>query len=69
MFTPPPPPGGARLGEGLKVIAWADDGVVEAIAHVEEPTLGVQWHPERLDPSDRWAIDLFIDMCEAIRAR
>ncbi|MBP7560532.1 MAG: gamma-glutamyl-gamma-aminobutyrate hydrolase family protein [Armatimonadetes bacterium] len=58
----------ARLGEGLKVIAWADDGVVEAIAHVEEPVLGVQWHPERLDPPDRWAIELFISMCEAIRA-
>ena len=36
---------------------------------VEEPVLGVQWHPERLDPPDRWAIELFISMCEAIRAR
>ncbi|MCB5170329.1 gamma-glutamyl-gamma-aminobutyrate hydrolase family protein [Streptomyces bambusae] len=37
-----------RLGAGLVVSAWADDGTVEA---VELPgpqwVLGVQWHPER----------------------
>ncbi len=37
-----------RLGEGLRVVAHATDGVVEA---VEDPThpfyIGVQWHPER----------------------
>jgi putative glutamine amidotransferase len=36
-----------RLGEGLLVTAWADDGTVEAL---EDPSLpffvGVQWHPE-----------------------
>jgi putative glutamine amidotransferase len=36
-----------RLGSGLREVAWADDGVVEAI---EDPTarfaLGVLWHPE-----------------------
>jgi putative glutamine amidotransferase len=38
-----------RLGRGLKPVAWAPDGVIEA---VEEPNhhfvLGVQWHPESL---------------------
>lgn len=43
-----------RLGEGLRAIAWAQDGVVEA---VDAPGtagwfLGVQWHPE-----DTWAGD------------
>ena len=37
------------VGKGLRVVAKAPDGVVEAI---EDPTLplflGVQWHPERL---------------------
>jgi putative glutamine amidotransferase len=39
----------ARIGRGLRIIATAPDGVVEAI---EDPTmplwLAVQWHPERL---------------------
>jgi putative glutamine amidotransferase len=38
-----------RLGAGLEPVAWADDGVIEA---VEAPgdgfTLGVQWHAECL---------------------
>lgn len=36
-----------RLGEGLKAIAWADDGVVEAMEMADNPNLlAVQWHPE-----------------------
>jgi putative glutamine amidotransferase len=35
-----------RLGEGLRAVAWADDGVVEAIEHEADPVLAVQWHPE-----------------------
>ena len=35
-----------RLGDGLRAVQWAEDGVVEA---VEGPgILAVQWHPERL---------------------
>jgi putative glutamine amidotransferase len=38
-----------RIGRGLRVVARAPDGVVEAI---EDPTMpmwvGTQWHPERL---------------------
>jgi gamma-glutamyl-gamma-aminobutyrate hydrolase PuuD len=36
-----------RIGEGLREVAWADDGVVEGL---EDPSkrfaLGVLWHPE-----------------------
>ncbi len=36
-----------RVGDGLREVAWADDGVVEGL---EDPTcrfaLGVLWHPE-----------------------
>jgi putative glutamine amidotransferase len=36
-----------RVGEGLREVAWADDGIVEG---VEDPSrrfvLGVLWHPE-----------------------
>lgn len=36
------------LGEGLRVIARAEDGIVEAVDHPGAPGwfLGVQWHPE-----------------------
>lgn len=36
-----------ELGEGLRPVAWAEDGVVEAVEHVDHPwCIGVQWHPE-----------------------
>jgi gamma-glutamyl-gamma-aminobutyrate hydrolase PuuD len=39
--------GFGRIGEGLREVAWADDGTIEA---VEDPaqrfTVGVLWHPE-----------------------
>lgn len=36
-------------GEGLEVVGWSPDGVVEALAHRRHPfAIGVQWHPERL---------------------
>lgn len=37
-----------RLGNGLVAVAWAEDGIVEAIESKVRPfTIGVQWHPER----------------------
>jgi putative glutamine amidotransferase len=36
-----------RVGEGLREVAWAEDGTVEAIEDPEKPFLvGVLWHPE-----------------------
>jgi putative glutamine amidotransferase len=36
-----------RVGAGLQPVAWADDGVIEAIEHGAHPwCIGVQWHPE-----------------------
>jgi putative glutamine amidotransferase len=36
-----------RLGEGLRAVAWAEDGVIEAVEHTTHPwCIGVQWHPE-----------------------
>ena len=55
-----------RLGEGLRVIARSDDGVVEAI---ELPgaryVVGVQWHPERcLDlPGQKQLVEQFVEEC------
>jgi putative glutamine amidotransferase len=37
----------ARLGEGLRAVAWAEDGTIEAVELPERPEmLAVQWHPE-----------------------
>lgn len=42
-----------RIGKGLCPIQWCDsDGCVEAIVHESLPILGLQWHPERLLPSE-----------------
>jgi gamma-glutamyl-gamma-aminobutyrate hydrolase PuuD len=41
-----------RLGDGLTAVAWADDGLIEAI-ELDAPgcpfTVAVQWHPEAGD--------------------
>ena len=37
----------ARLGEGLRAVAWADDATIEAVEAEGCPELvAVQWHPE-----------------------
>ena len=57
-----------RLGRGLRVIASAPDGIVEAI---EDPTLplwvGVQWHPERL-PGEADHEQLFVMLVQKAAA-
>jgi len=36
-----------RLGDNLRAVAWAADGLVEAIEHAAHPEcIAVQWHPE-----------------------
>jgi putative glutamine amidotransferase len=36
-----------RIGAGLREVAWAEDGIVEAVEDPEKPFLvGVLWHPE-----------------------
>lgn len=36
-----------RLGAGLRAVAWADDGTVEAVELAGRPEIrAVQWHPE-----------------------
>lgn len=40
-----------KLGEGLTAVAWAEDGIIEAIETDIEDwyVVGVQWHPESMD--------------------
>ncbi len=53
-----------RLGEGLRAVAWADDGVIEAVELEEHPYLtAVQWHPELTaadDPAQQALFDELI---------
>lgn len=48
-----------RLGEGMTVVARAEDGTVEAVV-VDAPawTVGVQWHPEDTFTTDPHQIEL-----------
>jgi putative glutamine amidotransferase len=39
----------ARVGQGLRAVAWSPDGVIEAVEREDgAPVLAVQWHPESL---------------------
>ncbi len=40
----------ATVGDGFRVVARAPDGVIEAIESADGTILGVQFHPERMDP-------------------
>lgn len=59
----------ARVGEGLHVVARAEDGIVEAIEadHSGSFLLGVQWHPEELVDDHRSMRQLFAHFVQACR--
>jgi gamma-glutamyl-gamma-aminobutyrate hydrolase PuuD len=60
-----------RIGQGLRPVGWAEDGVVEAVELPEARfCLGVQWHPEclgREDPS-YGLFRAFVDEAREVRA-
>jgi len=58
-----------RLGQGLRDVAWAPDGIVEGVELPDGPTLvvGVQWHPEDLVDHDPAARKLFQALVQAAR--
>jgi gamma-glutamyl-gamma-aminobutyrate hydrolase PuuD len=55
-----------RVGEGLREVAWAEDGSVEAL---EDPTrrfaVGVLWHPEA--GNDQQLFDALVDAARSSR--
>ncbi len=57
-----------RIGDGLRCVAWAEDGVIEAVEHTMHPwCIGVQWHPEmQLDEQPQR--DLFAALVAAATA-
>ena len=61
----------SRLGSGLRVVARAEDGTVEAVEAVDRPwMIGVQWHPERTpdDPATRRLFERFVEAAAEYRA-
>lgn len=60
------------LGEGLIAVQHCpEDGCIEAVSHRELPILGVQWHPERIDPEragicGEKILDYFVSLAKAI---
>ncbi len=57
-----------RTGQDLRAIAWANDGVIEAIEDVRPGrfVLGVQWHPElawERDELSRGIFERFVAAC------
>ncbi|MGH7314057.1 MAG: gamma-glutamyl-gamma-aminobutyrate hydrolase family protein, partial [Candidatus Rokuibacteriota bacterium] len=60
-----------RLGRGLRDVAWAPDGVIEAVDLPDARgfVVGVQWHPEELVDHDPAARNLFSALVTASRSR
>jgi putative glutamine amidotransferase len=61
----------SRLGDGLRAVAHAPDGVIEGVAGTSEAwwVVGVQWHPEELVASrEAWDRALFARFADAVRA-
>lgn len=58
-----------RLGRGLRDVAWAPDGVIEAVDGPDGRgfVVGVQWHPEDLADHDPVARNLFSALVAAAR--
>lgn len=52
-----------RLAEGLRAVAWSEDGLVEAVEG--DHLLAVQWHPERMTslPEVQHFFRDFIEQC------
>lgn len=58
-----------RVGDGLRVVARASDGTVEALEHGTHPWLAVvQWHPELTaagDPTQQRLFDVLVEQAGA----
>lgn len=59
------------LGEGVEAVAWAPDGVVEAIEvpDAPAPVLGVQWELQQEWQSDARSLQVFADFVSAAADR
>ncbi len=58
-----------RLGRQLAAVAWADDGVIEAVEDPDREIVAVQWHPEQMPdrPEQMRLFGWLIDRADAHR--
>lgn len=57
----------SKLGEGLRVNAVAEDGIIEGVELLDHPFgIGVQWHPEWLQSDYRMMrlFEAFVEACK-----
>jgi gamma-glutamyl-gamma-aminobutyrate hydrolase PuuD len=52
-----------RVGDGLRAVAWADDGIIEGLEDRDRRIVAVQWHPEQLPDQPR-EMELFAWLVE-----
>lgn len=58
-----------QVAPDLRPVAYAPDGVIEAVESPDGRLIGVQWHPERLFDTQDAARRLFADLVERVEAR
>lgn len=55
-----------RLGRRLRAVAFAPDGIIEAVEHrFKRFVVGVQWHPERDFEGNRRLFRAFVTACKS----
>lgn len=52
-----------RVGDGLRAVAWAEDGIIEGLEDRDRRIVAVQWHPEQL-PDQTQEMELFAWLVE-----
>jgi putative glutamine amidotransferase len=61
----------ASVGQGLRPVAWADDGVIEGLEGEPGWLMAVQWHPEDTaarDPAQQRLFDALVEQASNPRA-
>jgi len=53
----------AEIGQGLRAVGFAPDGVIEAIESLDDKQIGVQFHPERMFEQTRPLFADFVRRC------
>jgi putative glutamine amidotransferase len=55
----------SRVAPGFRPVAFAPDGIIEAIEGEDEEVLAIQWHPERTlrSPASRRLFRSFVRLC------
>ena len=51
-----------KLGQGLKMVGRSEDGIIEAFSSQNGLIIGIQWHPEMLQPSPSSLFEYFIHL-------